>query len=163
MELIITNRKGDKFTVLYDDEFIGIVKTMNWHVTKNKNGYARTHKSLGGGVFKSILMHKLFIKCPYEGLLIDHINGNTLDNRLCNLRMCTPQQNSANRKPFGKSKYLGVCVSTNRAKWQAQININGKYKHLGRFTIEEDAARAYDAAAKIHYKEFANLNFKDDY
>ena len=105
-------------------------------------------------------MHRLILGLESKGLFVDHIDGNPLNNKRNNIRICTSSQNNKNKKPHGLSKYLGVCKSTGREKWQATIKFNGKYKMLGRFDNEEDAAKCYDAAAKIYHGDFARLNFE---
>lgn len=92
---------------------------------------------------------------------VDHINGIRDDNRIANLREATPSQNQANRvAKGGASKFRGVISSTSKVNpWCAQIRLNGRGYHLGQFPTEEDAARAYDGAARLHYGEFARLNF----
>lgn len=116
------------------------------------------------GEQKTIPAHRVvfFIHHGYLPEEIDHIDNNTLNNRIENLRGCTHQQNMRNRLPHqgGSSQYLGVTWDRRNKKWKAQIGDNGVVKHLGRFFDEEEAARAYDEAAKIHHGEFANLNFK---
>ena len=101
-------------------------------------------------------MHRFILNLKGRELA-DHINHNILDHRLCNLRKCTHAQNQMNRKVFCKkiSKYLGVSIYI-----VATITVNGKSIHLGHFKTEEDAAHAYDEAAKKYHGEFANLNFK---
>lgn len=91
---------------------------------------------------------------------IDHVNGDRLDARRDNLRVATPAQNQANRKKAeGKtSRYKGVS-RTRRGKWYAQITVNYVAINLGTFACEEEAARAYDAAAVEHFGDFARLNF----
>ena len=91
----------------------------------------------------------------------DHINGNKLDNRILNLRFATLSGNARNvaSSRGSSSKYLGVSWSKSKGRWYSCITASGKTKSLGRFVSEEDAARAYDAAAKFHYGEFARLNF----
>ena len=98
--------------------------------------------------------------CPE---FVDHINGIKDDNRWSNLRPATHAQNMRNRRSQkgSSSKFLGVSKHTASGKWQAYIRVNGKNTNLGYFKKEEDAAKAYDAAASKHFKEFANLNFKD--
>jgi hypothetical protein len=89
----------------------------------------------------------------------DHINRNTLDNRRKNLRKANFSQNDCNRGPQGNntSGYKGVCF--NHEGWVARIAINGETKYLGNFVTKEDAARAYDRAAKELHGEFAYQNF----
>jgi hypothetical protein len=110
---------------------------------------------------KSVKMHQVIIGTE-EGKVIDHINGNGLDNREANVRFATQQQNCWNqRKQRGRtsSKYKGVCWVKKRDQWRARITFNGKVIHLGRFETEEAAARAYDAKAKELFGEYAWLNF----
>ena len=106
-------------------------------------------------------MHRVVAGAP-EGLFVDHINHNGLDNRRANLRIVTAKQNSWNTRlgwKQGKSKYKGVGWDENAQKWRASIYIHNKLKHLGRFESEKEAAEAYDAAAKECRGEYAYLNF----
>ena len=95
-------------------------------------------------------------------LEVDHINGDGLDNRRSNLRLCTRRQNSMNQKKQKNctSKYKGVSWSKRRKKWAAAITLYGKYKSLGFFDDEEEAAQAYRVAARKYFGEFA---LKDEY
>ena len=94
---------------------------------------------------------------------IDHINGDGLDNRLVNLRPVTSHQNHANRhKIWGVSRYKGVNRSASkRNPWRAEIQVKGRSIYLGVFPSQEAAARAYDAAAREHFGEFARTNFEE--
>lgn len=91
-------------------------------------------------------------------MMIDHINGNPADNRICNLRLATASDNSKNqRKKSGTSStYKGVSWYKRKKKWMAQIRIDGKPTHLGYFHDEEAAHYAYCLAASKHFGEFAN-------
>lgn len=158
MELTIVNRKGIKFTVLYDSEDHPIVMLYKWYV--GTDGYVRTVQALPQ------LMHRLIMGVKDPLVHVDHENHNLLDNRRLNLRKCTRSENMANRKPRGESKYLGVSYQRYKVKGKeycyiiATILNGGKKKTLGRFKNEESAAIAYDDAAKEIHGKFANLNFK---
>lgn len=92
---------------------------------------------------------------------IDHINGNGLDNRRCNLRPATGSQNLGNTglRNTNTSGYRGVSWNKEKSKWEARISINGKSKFLGYFNDVIEAACAWDHASVLHFKEFAFTNF----
>jgi hypothetical protein len=97
---------------------------------------------------------------------IDNINNVRDDNRIENLREATRSQNNRNSssRKGSTSKYLGVSWHKASNKWRARIEVDGKSYYLGYFTVEEDAARAYDRAAIKHFGIYANLNFPmEDY
>lgn len=109
-----------------------------------------------------VYMHREIMNNP-AGLFVDHKNREGLDNRKSNLRLATCRQNNCNSiKKRGSSKYRGVSYCKRRRKWRATINFNGKHIWLGHFDSEEEAARAYDRAAKIYHGEFAALNFPEE-
>lgn len=101
-----------------------------------------------------------------DGLVVDHINHDSLDNRISNLRVCTQSQNCLNTssRKNSTSMFLGVtrAIRGNYVFWRATIRVNKKLMSLGYFKYtdegERQAAEAYNKAALIHYKEFANLN-----
>ena len=95
---------------------------------------------------------------------VDHINGNPLDNRKSNLRICTNAENQRNRgvNKNNTSGYKGVCWAKQNKKWKARIKHNGKLIHLGYYKDKEEAARAYDKKAKELHGEYAYLNFPDE-
>lgn len=104
-------------------------------------------------------MHHYIMGKPKEGYVTDHINRNRLDNRISNLRHILFAQNSQNAKGQpNKSGYKGVSTIPN-GRWRAYINPHGKQLHLGCFKTKEEAAKAYDAAAKHYWGELAYLNF----
>jgi hypothetical protein len=94
------------------------------------------------------------------GRVVDHINGDILDNRRANLRLCTQAGNGKNRhnRRDNKTGYKGVSLRRN-GRWIARIRSDDVLHHLGSFTDVEEAARAYDAAARRLHGEFARLNF----
>jgi hypothetical protein len=105
---------------------------------------------------QTILMHRMLMDYP-GGMEIDHINGNGLDNRKCNLRICSKSQNMANR---GKTKRnqsgaKGIIWDKANQRWMARIAIQRKTYFLGRFERIEDARSAYARAAQKYFGEFA--------
>ena len=95
-----------------------------------------------------------------DGKEIDHVNGDGLDNRRCNLRIATRSQNQMNRKPKrgASSRYKGVFWSDDHKKWQSAAQLNKERYHLGFYNGEEEAAKAYNVFAAQHFGEYARLN-----
>lgn len=124
-----------------------------WHVMSTGYAARSTNAASKAG---AALMHRVLLDAPREAE-VDHINGNPLDNRRANLRLCSRQQNSRNRHSrFGASPYVGV--ARERKKWFAYINCDGVRTRLGVFHSEAEAALAYNKAAIKLFGEFANLN-----
>ncbi|MBN2130267.1 MAG: HNH endonuclease, partial [Sedimentisphaerales bacterium] len=108
-------------------------------------------------------MHREIMQPP-PGMMVDHIDGNSLDNRRRNMRNCTNQQNMQNlaKSPRASGRFKGVYYDKRRRTWYARICHNGKSIHLGTFGTEIEAARAYDKAAMELFGEFACLNLPDE-
>jgi len=146
---------------LVDDADYGELSKHKWFANKMRGVYyaARWSRPIYGKRH-IIPMHRQILGLEYgDPRQADHINHITLDNRHCNLRICTNQQNARNRKPNSNSSsiYKGVFYHQNK-KWEAYITINRKRKHLGFFSNEQKAALAYNKAAKRYFGEFACLN-----
>lgn len=107
-----------------------------------------------------IFMHREILGLKRENRkFVDHINGDGLDNRRCNLRTCTNTQNQWNQQVrIGSSRFKGVCWNKRKQKWWASIRKNGPQKFLGCFDDETQAALAYNKAALKYHGDFAHLN-----
>lgn len=111
----------------------------------------------------SVILHRLIMNFP-KNREIDHINGNGLDNRKSNLRICTRFENGKNRKKssLNTSGFYGVHLSKDgkrKKRWTSMIRVGGKKKYIGRFFTKTEAAIAYDEQAKKYHGAFATLNF----
>ncbi|MDO8725632.1 MAG: AP2 domain-containing protein [Candidatus Methanoperedens sp.] len=134
------------------------VKDYKWSFC---NGYALT--TIYIPYKKTIRMHRLIIDSP-NGVYVDHINRDTLDNRRSNLRLATPSQSRANtsgQRTRHISKYKGVRYYSRTKRWVSSICANRKRIFLGSYDLQEDAARAYDSAALYFFGEYAYTNFSD--
>ncbi len=154
---------GQGLQTIVDDVDYEWASKMKWRLDKNpsiRNKYAiRTvhapRKDGKRGASKTIRLHRLVIKCPPE-LFVDHINGDTLDNRKENLRLCTQRQNNCNRESYGQYTFKGI--KKDGRGWTAAISVNNKAIYLGYFTNSYDAAVAYNTAAIKYNGEFARVN-----
>lgn len=139
---------------LVDAADLPLVGNIKWRAGDSKGKIYAVH-----GRHQKLRMHRLIIGAP-KGVPVDHANGDTLDNRRCNLRLCTPSQNGANSvTPRGSSQYRGVRLRRKTGRWIAQINVQNKRIHIGVFPTEREAALAWDAVAHKAFGEFARLNF----
>lgn len=160
MIFAINSKKYGLKEVLIDDDDYDRIKDYSWcFMISDNRPYALTrfYTEKQG---KNILLHRFIMDCP-DNMVIDHINHNTLDNRKCNLRICTDKENSRNsKKPDIKcsSKYKGVCFCKQTKLWTSQIMVNRKYIWLKRHKTEELAALAYNEAAIKYFDKFACLN-----
>lgn len=141
---------------LVDDEDFEVLSRHKWHYAAA--GYA-CWREYSGQKSKVHFMHRYILNAK-PGMTIDHINGNSLDNRKSNLRICSQQQNVWNmKKPrHNTSGYKGVSWDKERKRWAAYIKINKKKIYLGRFMSIKAAKEAYNKAAIKLYGEFARIN-----
>jgi hypothetical protein len=142
------------FVTMVSPQDAHLLKDHFWFAVKQKrkmvNHYVRSKS--GGG-----MLHKRILKVG-AGLLVDHRNRNSLDNRRPNLREATRSQNGANRRKGLKatSRFLGVSFNKANGKWHAQIQIRHVNRSLGFFVNEADAAQAYRIAARQEHGDFAS-------
>lgn len=140
-----------------DYEFLSQWK---WHAT-SRNYAARNNENWGSSpnAKRTILLHAVIMNPP-EGMVVDHINRNTLDNRRRNLRNVTPHENARNKgvRKNNTSGFVGVHPYPG-GLWQVEIQAAGNRKYVGRFKDRIEAAKAYDAAAVEMHGGFAQLNF----
>jgi hypothetical protein len=147
------------FKTQIDDEDYEWLIQFKWFASKERNVYyCNTHER---GTDRILRMARLIMNAP-KGYIVDHIDNNGLNNQRSNLRLCTPIQNSRNRRKSTSktSKYKGVCWDKYKKMWFCCIMLNRKQIRLGYFEAEISAALTYDEAAKKYHGEFANLNFK---
>ena len=153
---------------LVDDEDFERVNQFKWcvHLSGVGCSYYALRTTKKNRTMNTIRMHNLLMNPPV-GLFVDHKNGDGLDNRRENLRICSVSQNAMNQKRqirrFGEYKGVREMIKTYKNKTYsyivAYIRVNGKQIFLGNFSNKVEAANAYDDAARIHFGEFARTNF----
>lgn len=147
---------------LVDDEDYEYATRFKWVAHRAWGTWYCERTTTINGRDVSFKLHRVLMNAP-KGLEVDHRNGDGLDNRRQNLRLATRIQNGFNRrKPKNNtSGYKGV-TSAYGGKWEASVSANKIRHHLGVHLTPEDAARAYDRAAKQLHGEFARLNFPEE-
>ena len=145
-----------KVAIVDDSDYENLIK-YKWQARLQV--YTGLYRAKRVGNPTEIDMARQIMNCPV-GLEVDHINGDLLDNRRCNLRICTHSENMRNRKlqKNNTSGYRGVTYVHGSERYTAQIYRHKKKVHLGTFDTAELAAIAYNEAAKHYYGEFAKLN-----
>lgn len=144
------NLTQGQVTRISDDKFEEL-NQYKWYALWNghtRSFYAVRNKRLGGKQI-GLRMSRVILNAP-PGMVVDHINGDTLDNQNENLRIITNRQNIQNPQKAKSSIYPGVWWSGCNKKWSSQISINGKRIHLGLFRNEQAAFLAYLNACKVH-------------
>ncbi|MGA2093031.1 MAG: HNH endonuclease [Sedimentisphaerales bacterium] len=152
-----------KWTILDVDDFYRF-GNFKWSlVGSKKKYYAVCGIRDKDGNFNLVRLHRLIMNDP-KGLLVDHMNGISLDNRSTNLRKATRTQNLFNtrKRENTSSRFVGVCFDKRYRFWEAYITHHRKKRFLGYFKDEVDAARAYDKSALKYRKGFARLNFPSE-
>jgi hypothetical protein len=153
--VIIKSNKYGILECLVDSEDLPRVSAFTtWGVGSSRIPYIYSHVPNSG----KIAIHQLILSFP-EGLVVDHINGDVLDNRKSNLRICSSKDNSRNRKLSRNSSSGYKGVRKKKGKFLSYIYHNYSQLHLGSFDTLEEAAVAYDRAARKYHGEFAATNF----
>jgi hypothetical protein len=151
-----------KFTIVEPGDFYE-VNRFNWCAKENgPRTYAVRLVGDSHNRTKILSMHREIMGAP-AGMLVDHRNRDTLDNRKENLRLATHSQNQFNKGKTSRkttSRFIGVFFVKYSGRWVARTTVEGKRIWLGRFDNEIEAARVYDEAAKKYHGEFAQLNFQ---
>jgi len=140
---------------IVDDDDYEFLNESRWYVSEFEN---HCYAVKAGTKRTKIFMHRV-IMGALKDVFIDHINGNGLDNKRCNLRICTNSQNQQNRHTAcGVSKHKGVHWNKKERRWYSKIKKNGKCYWLGGYKSEIAAAIAYNTAARELFGEFAYFN-----
>lgn len=148
-----------------DDEDYEWLVQWQWSARRHKRRWYATRRTSRAGGRKSftVQMHREIMRAP-RGTDVHHRNGNGLDNRKQNLRVCSRAENMqgyARKRQNASSRYRGVHFFKRDQTWQAYIQVNGRFSHLGYFDSEEEAARARDEVAKALIGAEAHLNFPE--
>lgn len=143
-----------------DDEESPRLSLFRWYANHERGRwYVRRQSRHESGKQVGIKLHREIVNAK-PGQIVDHINGNGLDNRKENLRICNDSENQRNKRigSSNKSGYKGVCWISSRGKWKVYVQVDKKRIHLGYFENLIDAALAYNQGAMKHHGVFAKLN-----
>src|SRR5690606_24980699 len=160
MEIRLSQTDPSVVTIVDADDYEWLSQWV-WGAQESRSGLRARRIDRSEGRQKKIYMSRVILNAQ-AGEYVDHINGDTLDNRRSNLRLCSNQENLMNRglNKNNTSGYKGVTWNAQKNKWMAQITVDHQHVYLGCFESPQDAARAYDKAASDSFGEFALTNEK---
>jgi hypothetical protein len=143
------------YYALIDSWRADFVETWNWYYSDGRACRTPCVSEKG----RSMKLHAALFPCSAAGQYRDHINGNSLDNRAANIRICTHQQNLFNtkRRTDNSTGYKGVSKISGSAKFAAHIRINGKTRYIGTYITAQDAHKAYAKEAVRLFGEYSRL------
>ena len=157
MEITIQSKKhGDKIVLIDAEDFLKIQDKTVYISKAGNNFYAMIWENK-----KNVPIHKIITGQFGNKNIVDHISGDTLDNRKSNLRKCSPAGNQRNRVLISKnntSGFKGVIWHKQAKKWRAQIYVNSKPVYIGYYESKSEAAKAYNEKAIELFGEYARLN-----
>jgi hypothetical protein len=168
--LIIDSETNGKFEFLIDTNRVDDIKQFKWSVSKCTNKKTSSHINYYATTTiryrdennkpkqKGIQLHRFIMNAP-KGMIVDHVNGNTLDTREENLRVCTFSQNKmhgVNMYSNNTSGFVGVTWVERQSQWMAYTKVNNKFINLGYYDFIEDAVEARLKGEEKYHKEFAN-------
>lgn len=147
------------FVATVDAADFDMLSHWRWYADERHGSVYAVTKVASNGLRRKLRMHRV-LALPGPSEMVDHVNGDSLDNRRANLRVCSNAENQRNRSPYlGKSStFKGVSWHEPSGKWKASIKVLGELCYLGVFDTERDAAAAYDAAAQVAFGDFARVN-----
>lgn len=144
---------------LVDDEDFEWLNQWKWYFMWDKDKRPQAMRNKKRPEKGTFYMHRVILDAP-ANQWVDHKDGNPLNNQRKNLRLCTPAQNQWNRKR--KNGFRGVSRGKPSSKYRARLNFKKREISLGQFDTAEEAARAWDRAARCYYGEFARPNFPEE-
>ncbi len=158
----LTRLEGNITEIALTRGYVALIDTADEHLVQDRHWSASIRPE--GGVYAQsarptrTLLHRLILT-PADGKIIDHISGNTLDNRRCNLRSVTPSENARNRRPGPGKRFLGVFRRESGTFMAGATGESGAFVTIGTFKSEEAAAKAYDRYCRENDVSCARLNF----
>lgn len=149
-----------KFAIVDDDDYERLTVMGKWCTNKKKHTFYAQKAVVINGKTTIVMIHRVILGIYDKDFVVDHVDGNGLNNTKANLRICTHSQNLMNKKTpdSNTSGYKGVSWNCQKNMWQVYIYKSKVKKYVGMYNDILDAAKAYNDAALKYYGEFAKLN-----